>query len=446
GMDPPKTPPPNLGEATFGDDERLKVQVDSFLPIPVTKEVEKVVNGVTVKEPVTVSGWFANQVQYELPPASYLVFTMGNDRLDDAAVKELFTEAKPLLVISHGKRIDPHYAAVFKPETPVLYIRPGTPFAPSGLTPEASVSRPAQSVFTFVSQVSPAPAPATAVQPQFGEQQPVVMSPRQVSGIVAQGKITLVDYAWGAVPLWKTKEVEKQLAGPTGDVETIKEQDSFAETIWVPKKQVTEFPLADCQVIGHDGKPVAGVDLAARLATGAAILWLQEGLDLDTRFCEFLKPDALIVRTPAPPFPAYEGSMSCAPHLDFHLAQVTGEQLTLTKQVFEEQVKRVPYTETVDNVVHTHYKEVRQIASRSIHTDAKLSDYRGYSRATNGHLLQKWPEENLRKHLAKQRPVFVCEYADGLIPQQLSMLKPDVLILAPIQHDICPYQAEGLHL
>ena len=51
--------------------------------------------------------------------------TVSGQKLDDAAITKLFTENHATLVISHGKRIDPNYAAVFKPDTPIVYLRPG---------------------------------------------------------------------------------------------------------------------------------------------------------------------------------------------------------------------------------------------------------------------------------------------------------------------------------
>ena len=154
----------------------------------------------------------------------------------------------------------------------------------------------------FVSQEVPQPAPAAlppVASPAPG--QPVQiepMSPLQVNGMVAKGKLLLIDHAWRQFPLWRKVEAEEG-----------QEATYVSEPVFAPTRLENEFSLTDCQVIGHDGQPVKGVDLAKRLAASAPILWLQEGMTLDTRFCQFLKPDVLLVKSP--PLPSTAMKVPC---------------------------------------------------------------------------------------------------------------------------------------
>lgn len=434
GVDPPKTPPPEMGEAALVEDGHLKLGIASLYRHLVTKEVQKIVDGVPRTEQVSVLYWGKGERAFDVPPAGYLVMTIGGQRLDEAAVKKLFADKTPILVSMHGKRIDPNYVAVFKPETPVLYVRPSGVIAHGVAAPASANLAPPAQVFVSHLQVVPQPAPSASPAVAVG----AVMPPFQATSIAANGKLTVVEYTWREFPLWKTKELEKRVPQtiggdiPLGGEIVVKEIASVGETVWAPTKQVAEFSFADCQVIGHDGQPVANVDLAARLTKNTAILWLQEGMTLDTRFCQFLKPDALIVKTPAPPMPAYEGSLSCAPHLDFCLAQAKGDELTLTKVVFECHWKDVTYTVQVNGVPETRVKKVCETVSKPVHNFVKLSDYAAMSPAENG-LAAKWLPEDLQKHLAKQTPVLVCEWPQ-LDPKQLKLLKPGVIILTAKGH------------
>lgn len=403
GIDLPKSPPPELGEAVLGEGGQLQVERSFFYSWPVEKEVVVVVNGVMQTKKVAVPAWESGKMSHDISPSSYLVMTIGGERLDDAAVNKLFAEKRTVLVSSHGKRLDPTYAAAFKAETPVLYLR---------LKPMFGVPK------------GGGPAPLAPWAPQL-----VVMPPRQVTGVAANGKLTVIDCKyWQQFPLWKTKEVEERFSEPRGVTTKIKTV-SVAEPVWAATKQIAEFPLADCQAIGHDGQPAEGVDLAARLAANGSVLWLQEGMTLDTRFCQFLNPDALIVKTPAPIVPAYEEPpLLYAPHLDFQLAQTVGDQIKFTKFVFEQQTQRVSYEVQVNGQTETRYKEVAITVSKPIHTMAKLSDYSAISPAENGLAAKGLP---IQKYLARPRPVFVCEFPDGISAKQLNLLQPDVMILSP---------------
>jgi hypothetical protein len=412
----------------IGEGRQLHVQVKQFTSLG-TKQVEQVVDG--KKELIEVTRWGFRPKSFDVPPEAYVVMTIGGERLDDAAIQRLFGEQRPVLVIMHGKRIDPHYAAVFKPDQPVVYLRPG-PFLMHGPAAEAaaSLSRTGSVlVHHQVAQPAPAvkvegePVPQVHAVPKDSVPQPFVMPPRQVTGVVANGQLTLVDYTWRSFPLWRTREVTRKIPKPFGGEEEVTETESYAETLWAPTGNSNAVALTKCQVIGHDGQPAKGVNLAARLARSTPILWQPEGTVLDTRFCQFLKTDAVIVKAPAPPAVPFEGSLSCSPRMDFRLAQVNGDQLTFTKLVFEQYIKKVPSTETVNGEQRTVVKDVVETASKPVHMMADLSGFD----AIDGRG-QPLTNDQVRQRLAKQTPVLVCEFSH-IIPKQLALLKPDVIIL-----------------
>ena len=268
----------------------------------------------------------------------------------------------------------------------------------------------------FVSQEVPQPAPAAlppVASPAPG--QPVQiepMSPLQVNGMVAKGKLLVVDYAWRQFSQWKRVQAQEG-----------QDATCVSELVFAPTLLESEFSLSNCQVIGHDGQPVLGVDLAKRLATSTPILWLQEGMTLDRTFCQFLKPNALLVTTPTPPVRKYEGSLSCAPCLDVCNAQAEGNMITLAKTVTEECVRKVPYSEIVNGVERTRYREVHETASKPVYMQVDLSGFDAVD--GQGKLLTA---EQVQKRLATPTPILICEWP-VLDPMQFKLLRPETIIL-----------------
>lgn len=402
----PKTPPPEIGDAELQADGTLKVWISVPIPIPETRQAEEIVDGKAQPKLYTVVRWFPRLVEKQLTPDRFLVVPVGGEKQDQEGVKTLFDKRGPALFVTHGKLLDPHYAASFQPGTPVVYIRRNIRWSSMGPI-DADQQAP-------IAIDAAAPGGATPDVP---------MMPIPAIVHVRDGKLHVRTFAWTEFPLASRKVLSKEVTTPEGP-RTVTQSETTVTSVWAPTPQDETYQLTASRVLDSAGQARADFDWTS-VSKPTSAFWLPRGATVDARVSRFLKEQSLIVETSNHQTALFPFGSACGPILDFRLAVIEGGQLKFSKPVFEQHVRKIPYSQTVDGIEVTRYKEVYSTVTKLVHLSASLGQLEAIDGAGN-----EIPEPQLRERLKTSTPVLVSDFP-AIAPSQLRLLNAATIILKP---------------